>query len=51
MELAEHLGISPLHAYNLIKRGEIRAYKVGAIYRIAISDVEEYLRKNQEVVK
>lgn len=42
-QMCEMLDISNHHAYNLLKRGEIKARKVGAIYRIPKKNIIAYL--------
>ena len=43
MEVAELLNITKNTVYELVKRGEIPAYKVGKKLRIDKSDVKEYI--------
>ena len=38
-QLAEHWQCSEAHLYNLIKRGELEAFKVGRSTRIAVDEV------------
>jgi excisionase family DNA binding protein len=42
-EVASLLGVSDMTIYRLIKRGELRALKVGQRYRIAESALDDYL--------
>jgi len=44
-EIAEMLNISPRYVTLLIKRGELRGYKVGKEWRIEEEELEEFLRK------
>ena len=48
MEVAELLNITKNTVYELVKRGEIPAYKVGKKLRIDKSDVKEYI-DNQKI--
>jgi len=38
-ELAQHWQCSERHIYNLIRRGEVRAFKVGGNLRISAEEV------------
>jgi excisionase family DNA binding protein len=42
-QVAGVLGVSHLTVYRLIKRGRIRALRVGKYFRLRSSDVNEYL--------
>ncbi|MGB4437211.1 MAG: helix-turn-helix domain-containing protein, partial [Acetomicrobium sp.] len=44
-EVADILKISKNTVYELIKRGELNAYKVGNRFRIDLRDVEAYINK------
>lgn len=50
IEVAEILKISKNTVYELIKRGELNAYKVGNKVRVDLSDVEEY-KNNTKTIK
>ena len=52
MEVAELLNITKNTVYELVKRGEIPAYKVGKKLRIDKSDVKEYIdnQKHKKLV-
>jgi excisionase family DNA binding protein len=41
-EAASRLGVSNLTVYRLIKRGRLRALRVGQDFRLRDSDVERY---------
>lgn len=47
IEVAELLKITKNTVYEIIKRGELPAYKVGNKYRIDIKDVENYINKQK----
>lgn len=49
LEVAERLGISDEGVKRLIKRGELVAYKVGGVYRIAEEDLARYLAQARTV--
>ena len=42
-EVAEHLRVSTMTVYRLIKAGELPAIRVGKAYRLREDDVETYL--------
>lgn len=42
-EVADHMRVSNMTVYRLIKRGELRAIRVGKNYRLRGSDLDEYL--------
>ena len=42
--IAAELGLSKQTVYGWIKRGRLKAYRVGAGYRICESDVREFIR-------
>lgn len=44
-ELASALEISRNSAYNLLKKGEIKSFKIGAHYKIPATSVDEYIRR------
>jgi putative molybdopterin biosynthesis protein len=46
-EVAEILKIAKNTVYELIKRGELRSYKVGRKVRIDMKDVEEYISRGK----
>lgn len=50
LEVAEILKISKNTVYELIKRGELNAYRVGNKVRVDLSDVEEY-KNNTKTIK
>lgn len=50
IEVAEILKISKNTVYELIKRGELNAYRVGNKVRVDLSDVEEY-KNNTKTIK
>jgi excisionase family DNA binding protein len=42
-EVADHMRVSNMTVYRLIKAGEVRAVRVGKSYRIRQRDLEAYL--------
>ena len=42
-QVAGKLGVSHLSVYRLIKRGRLRALRVGKYFRLRSSDVNEYM--------
>jgi excisionase family DNA binding protein len=42
-EVADHLRVSSMTVYRLIKSGQLRAVRVGKAYRIQEDDVDAYL--------
>jgi putative molybdopterin biosynthesis protein len=47
-EVADLLKVSKSTIYDLIRRGELRSYKVGRKVRIAEADVKEYIKQSKE---
>ena len=45
-ELAKKLRVTTWTIYNLIKRGELNAFRVGAQWRIPASEVEAMIKRN-----
>ena len=43
-EVADHLRVSAMTVYRLIKSGELRAARIGKSYRISEDDVDAYLQ-------
>lgn len=39
-DLAERWGVSLPHVHNLIRKGELRAFRIGTLYRISAHEVE-----------
>ena len=46
-EIAAKFGVSYQMVYNLVRRGELPAYRFGKSYRVAEKDLEDYLRKQR----
>ena len=46
--VCEMLQISKSFLNNLIKKGEIRSYKIGRLRRFSLEDILDYLRNSQE---
>ena len=44
-EVADQLRVSRMTVWNMIKRGELRAIRIGRLYRIPQSAVDEILAK------
>ena len=44
-EVADHLRVSRMTVYRLIKEGQMKALRVGRSYRLREDDVDEYLSK------
>jgi excisionase family DNA binding protein len=44
-EAAEFLGVSTSTVYRLLRRGDLRAYRVGHSIRLTQIDIENYLRQ------
>jgi excisionase family DNA binding protein len=44
-EVADHMRVSTMTVYRLIKAGELASVRVGKSYRIAQADLDDYLRK------
>ena len=42
-EVADHMRVSSMTVYRLIKAGSLKAVRVGKNYRIRTSDLDEYL--------
>ena len=42
-ELCERLTISQTLAYRMLRNGDIKAFKIGSLWRIPISSVNEYI--------
>jgi len=47
-EVAKMLGVSRQAVLDWIKKGQLRAFKVGRSYRIPKADLEEFLRRINE---
>ncbi|MBM3238298.1 helix-turn-helix domain-containing protein [Candidatus Poribacteria bacterium] len=45
-ELATSLAVTPMTIYRLVKRGELKAVKVGESYRFDSEEIEEYLKRS-----
>ncbi|HEX6484403.1 MAG TPA: Clp protease N-terminal domain-containing protein [Ktedonobacteraceae bacterium] len=46
-EIAELLHVDPVTIRRLVNKGELSAYRIGADYRFAPSDLQEYLRRQR----
>ncbi len=45
-EVMEYLNIGKSTLYNLLRNGEIKSFKIGKVWKIPRSSVEEYIRKS-----
>lgn len=45
-EVADHMRVSSMTVYRLIKAGSLKAVRVGKNYRIRISDLDAYLQSS-----
>ena len=45
-EVADMLNVSKSSIYNLIKKGEIRSYKVGRKCRMTVTDIKDYIARS-----
>ena len=45
-EVMEYLNIGKSTLYNLLRNGKIRSFKIGKVWKIPKSSVEEYVRKS-----
>jgi excisionase family DNA binding protein len=46
-EAAERLGITQRTLYRLIDEGQLPAFKIGRVFRVKESDIEEFLARSQ----
>ena len=46
-EAAERLGVVPRTLYRLIDEGQIPAYKMGRVFRLKRSDVDEFIERSR----
>ena len=45
MELAEYLNVGKNHAYNLLRQGEIKGFRIGNIWKVSKEAVNKYIRE------
>ncbi|MDE6832669.1 MAG: helix-turn-helix domain-containing protein [Ruminococcus sp.] len=45
-EVMEYLNIGKSTLYNLLRSGKIKSFKIGKVWKIPRSAVEEYVRKS-----
>ena len=50
-EVMEYLNIGKSTLYNLLRSGEIRSFKIGKVWKIPRSAIEEYIRKSMNWTK
>lgn len=43
-EAAERLGVVRMTVYRLVRKGQLRAHRVGRVWRVPEDAIEEYLR-------
>ena len=48
-EVARYLGVSPRTVYRLVNRGELKAYKVGSLWRFKREEVDAMLERMASV--
>src|SRR5438477_12925832 len=46
-EVAEYLHVDPVTIRRLVNKGELSAYRIGADYRFAPSDLQDYLERQR----
>jgi excisionase family DNA binding protein len=47
-QVQERLGVSERTVFNFMERGDLKGFKVGRSWRFEESEVEDYLRRQQE---
>ncbi len=45
-EVMEYLNIGKSTLYNLLRNGEIKSFKIGKVWKIPRSAIEEYVQKS-----
>lgn len=48
-ELCDLLMIGRTTAYNLLRSGELKAFKIGKVWKISKASVEEYIRQRSNL--
>ena len=46
-QVAKYLQVVPITVYRMIDRGDLKASKVGRVWRIRFQDVQEYLERTE----
>jgi excisionase family DNA binding protein len=46
-QVAKYLQVVPITVYRMIDRGDLKASKVGRVWRIRYQDVQEYLERSE----
>ena len=46
-EVAEYLSVDPKTVYRFIQSGQLPAAKIGGVYRIKVSDVDEFFERRK----
>lgn len=47
-EIAERLKISKMFIHRAIRKGELKAYRLGNKFRIKVEDLENFLKKKKD---
>jgi putative molybdopterin biosynthesis protein len=47
-EIAEKLRISKMFIHRAIRKGELKAYRLGNKFRIKVEDLENFLKKKKD---
>ena len=50
-ELAKYLNVTERTIYNLLDRGELPAFRVGASWRFKKEDIEAWIEDNKERIR
>jgi len=50
-QVARRLAVEPITIYRLLQSGQLTGYKVGRVWRVKWTAVEEYLNRNQIAMK
>jgi len=48
-ETAKRLGVSRVTVYRLVRKGQLRAHRVGKAWRVAEEAIAEYLQRTSNV--
>ena len=49
-ELAEYLGTGRNRAYDLLRKGTIKGFRIGSVWKVSKEAVELYIRKESGMV-
>lgn len=50
LELAECLGIGRNKAYGLLRKGEIKGFRIGSVWKVSQEAVDKYIRERSGLV-